>query len=657
MPHPMRASNIWQLALVTVMLLCFPAGAFPDSAVVLSDVKYISTEASLTVNIMLSGPAKYAEGKLSNPERLYLDIAQAKLSKGLQKSIAVKDSSAKTIRLAQYRPETARLVLDLVSGDYSHQITATQNPHRITITINKGKSVQKAPAAEDAAGVVKETAVRSKTAKPKAEAVQKPPVESAKSSESRPAEMTTPAVAAATTQPQPRDDMADVQKTLSANKFFYSRIGDMQDTVAAPETPPPSKAQELPAPSFISMDFREYLEKVLNANPTVKMNEQDYKRSMITFLRDLQNYDFKLFLNSTPSFSYKGSSIQGASGLNDESEYGVNAYLYITKNIYDGGKKQILEREHDVFKALSQAELLQKNDAVILTAANYYSNFYYQQQVRDFLSQQFTQYRLFQDQVEKKYQRGVRFTNYDLLTTQADSLRLERGLIDQKAGLIKMETAFRQYGHIYSDQSLRLSPLEIDFIPEIEGLQKHAAVHNSSVHAARLRSELQGYKVKEREAEKGLKIDASAAVGWQAGAGGYTGTNNLLADAYLNFSLPLYDGGVVKSQVMAEKIEQVKQRFALQKVTEDTIKLLNELYVDYKNFESSMQVLKQLIDLDEKRLMVSIERLDKGLDDYRAVRDSWREFIDAKMEYLRQAAISQKILVDLSILSGKKIVN
>jgi hypothetical protein len=50
-----------------------------------------------------------------------------------------------------------------------------------------------------------------------------------------------------------------------------------------------------------------------------------------------------------------------------------------------------------------------------------------------------------------------------------------------------------------------------------------------------------------------------------------------------------------------------------------------------------------------------MERLEKGLDDYRAVRESWYDLIDTKIELIKQKTLEQKLLVDLLILSGMNL--
>ena len=398
----------------------------------------------------------------------------------------------------------------------------------------------------------------------------------------------------------------------------------------------------------VPVDFREYVVMVLNRNPLSKISEEDYKKSLISFAKGLQAYDFSVFLNSSAS---------AAMGDDDRVETGWSLWLNAVKNLYDGGKRQILEKEYEVVKSLARANVLENRDALILASANYYADVLYRQQAAAYLKHQYEQHRSLVSIIEKQYQAGTLFSPYDLYTSRSDTLRLERAVVQNRSDLIKAEVAFRQFGHIYADKTIRLGPLDIDFRPEVEHLQKYAVVHNSAIHAERLRNEVQTYRIAEREADLGPLVSTGAAAGFKAGAGGYAPGNNLIAGIYLNFSLPLYDGGVRRSAILEEKVEMAKRIYTLDKTTEGVIRSLTEIYTDYKTIERDLEIVEELKQVDEKRLNVSLERLWKGVGQYRDVRDSWDELIRTDTELIRLHILSQKLLIDLSVLSGKNVLD
>ena len=407
------------------------------------------------------------------------------------------------------------------------------------------------------------------------------------------------------------------------------------------------KEEAMVGPPDVPMDFRGYVVMVLNRNPLSKISEEDYKKSLISFAKGLQAYDFSVFLNSSASATM---------GDDDRVEAGWSLWINAVKNLDDGGKRQILEQEYEVVKSLAKANVLENRDALILASANYYADVLYRQQAAAYLKQQYEQHRSLVSIMEKQYQAGTLFSPYDLYTSLSDTLRLERAVVQNRSDLIKAEVAFRQFGHIYAEKTLRLGPLDIDFRPEVEHLQRYAVVHNSAIHAERLRNEVQTYKIAEREADLGPSVSAGAGAGFKAGVGGYAPGNNLLANIYLNFSLPLYDGGVRRSAILEEKVEMAKRRYTLDKTTEDVIKSLTDIYTDYKTIERDLEIVEQLKQVDDKRLNVSLERLWKGVGQYRDVRDSWDELIRTDTELMRLHILSQKLLIDLSVLSGKNVL-
>jgi N-acetylmuramoyl-L-alanine amidase len=107
-------------------------------------LRYHITSEYLRVVIDLSGPAEFSKAQLSNPERLFLDIKNAKLAKDFQKNYTINDTMVKGIRLGQFNADTARIVFDLVSADYDFKIFSLEDPSRLIIDISsKGNEEKK----------------------------------------------------------------------------------------------------------------------------------------------------------------------------------------------------------------------------------------------------------------------------------------------------------------------------------------------------------------------------------------------------------------------------------------------------------------------------------------------------------------------------------
>lgn len=80
---------------------------------------------------------EYYSAELKDPERLYLDIFQARLKPGLHgTSYQVHSNCVKILRLAQKNPSTVRLTLELVPGaKQTEKIYYLKNPHRLVVDI------------------------------------------------------------------------------------------------------------------------------------------------------------------------------------------------------------------------------------------------------------------------------------------------------------------------------------------------------------------------------------------------------------------------------------------------------------------------------------------------------------------------------------------
>jgi N-acetylmuramoyl-L-alanine amidase len=105
-----------------------PAPTTPASAqrkavgpVLVKNILLSSGKDFLRVSIVSDGEVKYTKSHLSNPDRVFFDIAGSRLERSLvNKSFAANDRFLKTVRVGQNRSDVVRVVLDLNSpGDFT----------------------------------------------------------------------------------------------------------------------------------------------------------------------------------------------------------------------------------------------------------------------------------------------------------------------------------------------------------------------------------------------------------------------------------------------------------------------------------------------------------------------------------------------------------
>jgi N-acetylmuramoyl-L-alanine amidase len=122
-----------------------PCSAVAEDQVDVNGLRYHITSEYLRVVIDLSRSAEFSTGKLSNPERLFLDIKNSKMSKDSQKNYSINYPLVKGIRLGQFNATTARIVFDLASTDYDFKIFNLEDPSRLIIDIFPKTSDNKKP--------------------------------------------------------------------------------------------------------------------------------------------------------------------------------------------------------------------------------------------------------------------------------------------------------------------------------------------------------------------------------------------------------------------------------------------------------------------------------------------------------------------------------
>lgn len=91
--------------------LCSPLSAADKAEV--RDIYYWSSEDYTRITVDLSRPVEFTQRRLSNPDRLYFDLADSVAVKEIQNNLPVGDGILKAVRAGQYNPDTVRIVLDL----------------------------------------------------------------------------------------------------------------------------------------------------------------------------------------------------------------------------------------------------------------------------------------------------------------------------------------------------------------------------------------------------------------------------------------------------------------------------------------------------------------------------------------------------------------
>ncbi len=119
----------------------------------LRSIRTWSTAEATRVVVELSRETKWKYGRLSNPERLFIDFPETRARLGPKPTYAaeVGDGRAKKVRAAMKDPRTTRLVVDL-AGDVEYELSHLTNPERLVIELRTrgAKTAKSAAPAEEA---------------------------------------------------------------------------------------------------------------------------------------------------------------------------------------------------------------------------------------------------------------------------------------------------------------------------------------------------------------------------------------------------------------------------------------------------------------------------------------------------------------------------
>jgi N-acetylmuramoyl-L-alanine amidase len=121
--------------LLFIFLLSSPLMGFGEETVLIKDMRHWDNPDFVRFVFDLSTPLEFASGKLSNPERLFFDLKNTKLAKGVRRTFEINSALVKSARIGQYSYDTARIVFDLQSKSYNFKVTNLEDPPRLVIDI------------------------------------------------------------------------------------------------------------------------------------------------------------------------------------------------------------------------------------------------------------------------------------------------------------------------------------------------------------------------------------------------------------------------------------------------------------------------------------------------------------------------------------------
>jgi len=126
-----------RLLLLLLAIFLSASSQQPDPRAEVRSLRYHQHTEFFRLVLEIEKVREYYSAELKDPERLYLDIFQARLKPGLHgTSYQVNSACVKNLRLAQKNPSTVRLTLELVPGTkQTEKIYYLKNPHRLVVDI------------------------------------------------------------------------------------------------------------------------------------------------------------------------------------------------------------------------------------------------------------------------------------------------------------------------------------------------------------------------------------------------------------------------------------------------------------------------------------------------------------------------------------------
>lgn len=153
--HSLRLSIIFITAVFLSFLfpLYLRASEPVSEPVEVKEIRQLSSKGYTRVVIELSTPVEFSSKRISNPDRLYFDLKNSRISKEINTTLPVGDGILKTVRAGQFSKDTVRVVLDLEEiKDFKAFIIG--DPAKLIIDVYGRKPVKTQDAASNVTTIV-----------------------------------------------------------------------------------------------------------------------------------------------------------------------------------------------------------------------------------------------------------------------------------------------------------------------------------------------------------------------------------------------------------------------------------------------------------------------------------------------------------------------
>lgn len=99
--------------LLFFLIILSPVISSSENRIEVLDLKHWTSKGYTRVVVDLSAPVEFSKNRIANPDRLYFDLKNSRISKEIKTTLPVGDGILKTVRAGQFNQDTVRVVLDL----------------------------------------------------------------------------------------------------------------------------------------------------------------------------------------------------------------------------------------------------------------------------------------------------------------------------------------------------------------------------------------------------------------------------------------------------------------------------------------------------------------------------------------------------------------
>ncbi|RLA71749.1 MAG: hypothetical protein DRG24_04725 [Epsilonproteobacteria bacterium] len=333
--------------------------------------------------------------------------------------------------------------------------------------------------------------------------------------------------------------------------------------------------------------------------------------------------------------------------------------VHFNMRLYDAQRFYYTSQREQLFKALSDQELIDATERLQLMGIQIYAEL---MQIQQTIAQ-YNALLIYQKRITKlaitRSEKGLGGI-YDRTQAQNDMLNIRLRLTELKELLIQKEYLFRQSIDSDSTGVIELQAIQYKTLTDsLKELQYSALSSNAHLNFIQKQYELSRSDVETEKARDGLALDWRSHVGY-----GYIeeldkprrSDDDIVWFAGLSLKYPLYERNNIALNVEQKKVQALQAKNSVNIEKRTLNRTVNRLYNSLRKYQIKDELYRQQKEVLTERTTTTYNRYKEALETYKPYSDSLRDMAQSDELSIRNAILVDVTTLQLYIVTGRYLL-